>query len=142
LDALHRRGRLERLTRHRDAIRAIEAQVVDFAHQHTGRFSLVLLFEILTCAIGIAETTIVLAVTTGRASWLVGFLLDSTYRAINTAFAFVPMAVGIDEGSSGLALSALGYRVADGVTLGIVRKARDLIWIAAGILLLLVRWRD
>jgi hypothetical protein len=65
------------------------------------------------------------------------FILESVNRIINVAFKFVPLRAGVDEGGTGQVSKVLGLAKATGVTLAIVRKARDIFWSTIGVTLLL-----
>jgi hypothetical protein len=70
---------------------------------------------------------------------LTAFILESVNRVINVAFKFVPLRLGVDEGGTGMVAAALGLTKAVGVTLAIVRKARDLFWTMVGVALMVRR---
>jgi hypothetical protein len=135
--ALRSRGIAVRFAETREAkIRAFEQQVVGFYGADRGRFVAVLGLELLACMPGIVEAYIILAVTTNQSTLLAAFLTESTFRAVNAVFLFLPLRVGVDEGGAALTLSALGFTAAAGVSLAIIRKIRTLFWIAVGLLLL------
>ena len=52
------------------------------------------------------------------------------------AFKFVPFRVGVDEALTGALAPALAVPAAVGVTLAIVRKVRNLFWVAVGLALM------
>jgi glycosyltransferase 2 family protein len=66
------------------------------------------------------------------------FILESVNRIINVAFKFVPLRAGVDEGGTGQVSKVLGFARGIGETLAIVRKGRDIVWSAVGLLLI---WR-
>src|SRR5207237_9386071 len=82
---------------------------------------------------GVIEAYIILGVTFGVYGWPYAYLVEWMNRVVNTAFAFVPLRVGIDEGSTALTLKSLGYASGAGVSLAIIRKVRRLFWIAVGL---------
>jgi len=85
----------------------------------------------------VAEVYVTLALLAGRApTVLEAFLFEGANRAITVAFKFVPMRLGVDEMGTGLFAEALRYGTATGVALAIVRRARILVWTAAGLALL------
>ncbi len=55
---------------------------------------------------------------------------------IASAAFFVPLNIGTSEGSYSIALAFLGYDPALGITVGIIRRLRALVWSAPGLLLL------
>ena len=54
-------------------------------------------------------------------------------------FKFIPLRTGVDEAGTGMLSKVLGFTTAVGVTLAIVRKARDIFWTAVGVALMLRR---
>jgi hypothetical protein len=96
----------------------------------------VLLLELLASVPGILEAYVILLFTTGRASLAVALVVESVYRIVNTLFSFIPLRLGVDEGGAALVLGALGLGASEGVSLAIIRKARTLVWIALGLLVL------
>jgi hypothetical protein len=67
---------------------------------------------------------------------LTAFILESVNRVINVAFKFVPLRTGVDEAGTGMLSKVLGFTTAIGVTLAIVRKARDIFWTSIGVALM------
>jgi hypothetical protein len=89
---------------------------------------------------GVAEGYLTIWLITGaRPGVLPAFLFESVNRVITVVFKFVPLRAGIDELGTGRLAEVLAFGMAAGVTLAIVRKARMLFWMAAGVALLLAR---
>jgi len=61
--------------------------------------------------------------------------VEMANRVAQMICTFVPFGLGVEEGTAGAALRALGYGVGAGVSLGIIRKIRTVFWIAAGLVL-------
>lgn len=55
---------------------------------------------------------------------------------VTVIFGFIPLRLGVDEGSSALMMNALGYPGVDGVSLALVRKLRTLVWVSLGVYLM------
>src|SRR5919112_349702 len=88
--------------------------------------------------------SVALFIFCGAAALLAGFHLTkvlrySSYGIIAVVFKFVPLRAGIDELGTGQLARVLAFGVTAGVTLAIVRKARMIFWMAAGVALLLGR---
>ncbi len=67
------------------------------------------------------------------------YIIESLTKVINAAFSFVPGTVGVYEGGNGIILRSLGYTVAIGVALALVRRGAILFWAGVGFVLLF--WR-
>jgi putative ABC transport system permease protein len=121
----------------RGHFREVEENVYDFYKQRPRTF-----FAMLACDFGAHATTVseVAAVL-----WLLGFepgfgvayIIDSLTKVINLVFSFVPATIGVYEGGTGFILHTLGYAVATGLTIGIVRKASMIVWALTGLLMLI-----
>lgn len=96
------------------------------------RLTVVVLCEVLFHTFSILESWLTLYLLTGSSQWLNAFLFDTLNRIINVVFRLVPMRVGVDElSASGLA-DLIGLGSATGLTMALVRRARVLAWVAAG----------
>ncbi len=119
----------------------LEERIYGFYERNRGRFLSILALEICFHLAGIAEvyTTLSFISDTVAPTLLTAFILESVNRVINVAFKFVPMRTGVDEYGSGLLAKVLGFTRATGVTLAIVRKARDVFWTTIGVALIVRR---
>lgn len=136
LDRLKRSGfRWTFLERHEPRIRAFEESLHDFFWGQRRLFLLVLSVNLFTHLVGAGEAYFILKATGSQISMLTAFLVESANRVAQILCTFVPFGLGVEEGTAGAALQALGYGVSAGVSLGIIRKIRTVFWIAAGLLL-------
>ena len=114
----------------------VEGNVYDFYKKRPRTF-----FTMLGCDFGAHATTVA---EVAAVLWLLGFepgvgvsyIIDSLTKVINLVFSFVPATIGVYEGGTGLILNTLGYAVATGLTIGIVRKASMIVWALTGLLML------
>ncbi len=123
----------QRIARKQSRLRVFESNVYDFYGKHRSAFWLIILVEVVVNLTGVIEAYLILGVTFGVYGWLYAYLVEWTNRVVNTLFAFVPLRIGVDEGSAALTLSSLGYQSATGVSLAIIRKVRTMFWIAVGL---------
>jgi putative ABC transport system permease protein len=114
----------------------VEGNVYDFYKKRPRTF-----FTMLGCDFGAHATTVA---EVASVLWMLGFepgvgvsyIIDSLTKVINLVFSFVPATIGVYEGGTGLILNTLGYAVATGLTIGIVRKASMIVWALVGLLML------
>lgn len=116
-------------------IRDLEVTSYGFVRSHPGRLIGVVACETVFHAFSIAETWVTLLFL-GVPSIALAIVLDTVQRVINVVFKVVPLRSGVDEVGSGITSSALGYGVALGVTMGVIRKIRVLFWAGVGVILL------
>ena len=128
------------LGRRLERVAAFEERVYGFYGRNRRRFLPILACEAGFHVLGVAEGYLTITLISGaRPPVLSAFLFESVNRVINVVFKFVPLRAGIDELGTGYLASVLGIGIAAGVTVAIVRKARMLFWMAAGVALLVAR---
>ena len=119
----------------------LEDRVYGFYDRNRAHFLSILALEFCFHLAGVAEvyTTLSFVSDTIAPTLFTAFILESVNRVINVAFKFVPLRTGVDEYGSGALAKVLGFTKATGVTLAIVRKARDIFWTGIGVALMVRR---
>jgi hypothetical protein len=131
------RGAIERRA---GKVREFESRINGFVAGNRDRVLPLLALEVAFQLAGVAEVYVTLVLIGAGAAGLLGALVfESAGRVVNIVFRFVPLRVGVDEAGGALVGRAQGLPTAVGVTLGVVRKARLLVWTGVGVLLLLHR---
>jgi hypothetical protein len=119
---------------------AFEDRIYGFYDRNGPRFLPIVLCEAAFHLLGVAEGYLTIAlISDARPTFLSAFLFESVNRVITVVFKFVPLRAGIDELGTGQLARVLAFGVAAGVTLAVVRKARMIFWMAAGVALLFGR---
>jgi putative ABC transport system permease protein len=118
----------------REHFHRIESNVYDFYKRRPAAF-----FTMFACDLGAHATTaaevyIILGMLGFEPAARVAYIIDSLTKVVNLVFGFVPATIGVYEGGTGFILHTLGYAVATGVTIGIVRKASMIVWALIGLL--------
>lgn len=121
--------------------RTLEDRIYGFYQRNRARFLPILLLEACFHLAGTCEIFVVLSFISPLQppTFLTAFILESVNRVINVAFKFVPLRMGVDEAGTGKVSKVLQFTEVTGVTLAIVRKARDIFWASVGMGLLLHR---
>ena len=123
-----------------ERVRGVEDRVYALYPRESGRLVRLACWELSFHALAILEIYIVLSFISDIAPTLLdAFVFESTNRFITTLFKPVPMRVGVDEAGTAALAEQIGFGTAAGVTLAIVRKARMLVWMTAGVGLLVRR---
>ncbi len=117
-----------------EKIRDLETSSYAFVRSRPRRLAAVIACEAGFHIFSVAETWITL-VFLGIHSLALAFVLDTVQRVINVVFRVVPLKIGVDEVGSGLTSAALGFGTPLGVTMGVIRKVRVLIWAGVGLML-------
>lgn len=124
------------LGRHRSHLTQLEDQLFQFYAGHTRDFRAVFLWNCAAQAFAMLEIYVILAALGLRVSLTELLILEALTKAIKALFFFVPGRVGTDEGGIALVFQALGFGLARGVGLALVRRLRALVWAAAGLVFL------
>ena len=121
--------------------RRLEDRIYGFYQENRSRFLPILLLEACFHLAGAWEIYVTLSFISPQhpPTFLTAFILESVNRVITVAFKFIPLRMGVDEAGTGKVSKVLQFTEATGVTLAIVRKARDVFWSAVGMALLVQR---
>lgn len=121
--------------------RSLEDRVYGFYQRNRARFLPILLLEMCFHLAGVTEIYVTLSFISPDQppTFLTAFILESVNRVITVAFKFIPLRMGVDEAGTGRVSKVLQFTMTTGVTLAIIRKARDVFWAATGMILLLQR---
>lgn len=135
---LHRRGLSDKWV---EKGRTMEDRIYGFYRRNRARFIPILLLEACFHLAGVTEIYVVLSFISPQQppTFLTAFILESVNRVITMGFKFIPLRMGVDEAGTGKVSKVLLFTEVTGVTLAIVRKARDVFWAAVGMALLLQR---
>jgi hypothetical protein len=118
----------------------LEDRIYGFYSRHRSRLFLIVLLELGFHFAGVLEIyTTLWFISSIAPTLLTAFILESVNRIINVVFKFVPLRTGVDEAGTGMLSKVLGFTTAIGVTLAIVRKARDIFWTGVGVALIVRR---
>jgi hypothetical protein len=119
----------------------LEDHVYGYYRRNGARFFPILLLEGCFHFAGVIEIyTVLLFISPQRPPTIfTAFILESVNRLITMVFKFIPLRMGVDEAGTGKVSQILQFSEPAGVTLAIVRKARDLCWALVGVTLLIHR---
>ncbi|MCA1621029.1 MAG: ABC transporter permease [Acidobacteria bacterium] len=137
VDFFIRRGLKARwFSSRRENFHRVEENVYDFYKKRPRAFFAMFACDFLAHATTVAEVAAVLWMLGFEPALAVSYIIDSLTKVINLVFSFVPATIGVYEGGTGFILKTLGYGVATGLTIGIVRKASMIVWALVGLLML------
>jgi hypothetical protein len=121
--------------------KTLEERIYGFYDRNRRHFLKIFALEICFHLAGILEiyTTLSFISETVAPTLFTAFILESVNRVINVVFKFVPLRTGVDEAGTGMLAKVLGFTTTIGVTLAIVRKARDIFWTSVGVALMVRR---
>jgi hypothetical protein len=121
----------------RPRAQALEERVYGFYEKSQRSFISILALDSCFHLAGVVEVFITLSfISPVPPTVTQAFILESVNRVINVAFKFIPLRAGVDEGGTGQVSRVLGFARGIGEALAIVRKGRDLFWVAIGVILM------
>lgn len=135
--ALARIGRLRGTVEKRmGGVREIEATIHSFYHDSPKAFWSCFACSSAGHGMNVLEVYCILQFLGLDASLLDAFVIESLTKIVNFSSAVIPGGVGAYEGGQMLILKMMGLGSANGLTVGIARRIRNLTWTAAGLLVL------
>ncbi len=130
-------GRLMvRFARFRPALEAIDQQVSTFTLERKGAFTSAVVLEFVGRCLLLCEVFVILWTVGAPLSLAAAFGVDGFSSLIGNAIFFVPYELGTKEGALFLLTRIAGADPRLGVYASLVIRVRDMIWIAAGLLLI------
>jgi putative ABC transport system permease protein len=137
IDRLARAGlRPKFLISRRAQIHKVESNVYDFYDHRPGAFFAMLSFDFLSHASSVIEVYVTLRMLGFEPRLQAAYVIESLTKVINFVFGFVPATIGVYESGTEVILRNLGYAVATGLALALVRKAGILFWTGIGLVIL------
>lgn len=140
IDSLARRGfRPKFLRTRRHHIYRVELTVYGFYKRRRTAFFSMIGLDLAAHALSVFEVYATLKMLGATPTFGAAYIIESLTKVINFAFAFVPATIGVYEGGTEIILNSLGFVVATGVALAIVRKAAIIFWTVIGVVV--ITWR-
>ncbi|MBM4226380.1 MAG: flippase-like domain-containing protein [Gammaproteobacteria bacterium] len=96
------------------------------------RFVGIVLLALVTWLAGIVEIWIILAAADNPVTLQEAWVVEAAVQLVRTAAFFIPSGLGVVDGSFVLVVGIVTGSQSLGVLVAVVRRARDLLWIAAG----------
>jgi uncharacterized protein (TIRG00374 family) len=109
------------------------ARVADFFWAHPREFILSFLFFFLGWAAGALELLAASHALGFRLSVRDALIMEALLDGVTMATFFIPANAGSQEGGFAYLASLLGLAVPDGIALAVLRRCRDLVWVAYGL---------
>jgi len=98
--------------------------------------------HVLARCVGVFEVMVILAVLGTPVSYIQALFIATIVTSANTAFFLFPGQWGVTESVHVLVLQSMGYPPAVGLSLGLIRRIRKLMFVGAGLVLLEVKKRS
>ena len=102
------------------------------------RFALSVTFHVLGWLLGALEAFVMLWALGIDASVLTATVIEALGSGVRFATFLVPASLGAFEGANAAAFGALGFGAGAGLAFSLVRRARQVVWVVLGLVILLV----
>jgi uncharacterized protein (TIRG00374 family) len=131
-----------RLTPHHEGAQAVDEHIRRFYGESRAAFVAGVALCFVGWLGGAVETYIVLRLLAPGNGWPAAVGIEALSMVLTTLLLFVPGRVGGAEGARAGVCVLLGLTAAQGVAYGLVRRAREIVWLLPGLAVILVRsWR-
>jgi len=113
----------------------VDAALADFYRREPRRLALSILFHLAAWLLGVVETWLILWFLGIPVSLATATVIEAFGTGIRFATFLIPGSLGAQEGGYVMTFVALGLTGADGVTFGLIRRLRELVWVGIGLAL-------
>jgi uncharacterized protein (TIRG00374 family) len=120
----------------REAATEVDQTLVTFYRRQPRRLVLSLTCNFLGWITRAGETWLILYLLGAEVSVATALIIEAFATGISFATFFLPMDIGVEEGGAVATFLALGMNGATGLSFSLVRRVREVAWVAVGLLLL------
>lgn len=113
-------------------LQAFDERVMHFYHSRRARFVWAVVLALVAWVLGVAEIYWAMQFLSVPVSWADAWIIEAVAQMVRTGTFFIPLSLGAQEGAFVVIVGALTGSPPLGLTLAIVKRARELIWIALG----------
>jgi uncharacterized membrane protein YbhN (UPF0104 family) len=113
----------------------MDRQLATYYRRERGRFAVALAIHCASWTFGVLETWLIVRLLGTSIPFTTAFFLTSLSTVISTAFFFVPGGIGVSEGGQAVLFGLLGLPMSMGLTVGLVKRIRKIVYVVVGLLL-------
>ena len=118
-----------------DTAQRVDAALADFYRREPRRLALSILYHLAAWLLGVVETWLILWFMGIPVPLVTATVIEAFGTGVRFATFLIPGSLGAQEGGYVVTFVALGLAAADGVTFGLVRRFRELVWVGVGLAL-------
>jgi len=119
-----------------EAATDVDQALAAFYRRQPGRLALSLTCSFLGWITKAAEVWLILYLLGARVPVTTALIIEAFATGISFATFFLPTDIGVEEGGAVATFLALGMSGATGLSLSLVRRVREVVWIGIGLLLI------
>ncbi len=121
-----------------ETLRRVDAGLASFYRREPRRLLVSIGFHLVAWLLGSVEAYLTLRFLGIDVSLTTATVIEAFGTAVRFATFMIPASVGVLEGGYAATFSALGLGATAGVSFGLVRRVREIVWVAAGLLVFAV----
>lgn len=121
-----------------ETLSRVDQALIDFYRERRGRLALSTAWHFAGWLLGALETWLILRFLGAEVSLLTATVIEAFAMGIRVATFLIPGNIGVLEGGYAAIFGALGLGPTAGVTFSLVRRLREITWIAIGLLVFAV----
>lgn len=125
------------LIENRDKIESLDEKIRNFYKHKKKRFYLSFLYYLIGWFTGVLEVYTILYFMGYQIGFFEALVIESMIQLIKSCSFFIPASLGVVEGGSVLIFTALGLTAHAGLSYGIIRRVRELVWAGIGLIFLM-----
>ncbi|MGH8566220.1 MAG: flippase-like domain-containing protein [Gammaproteobacteria bacterium] len=114
-------------------VHELDERMAGFYTAHRGRMVGAFLFALLNWLMGVGEVYVVMYLLGHPVSFVDAWIMEALVQLVRAGTSFIPSSLGAQEGTFKVVCAALTGDPNLGLACAVVRRAREVIWIAAGI---------
>ena len=113
----------------------MDQRLIRFYVQTRGRFAVALFLAFVNWLLGVVEIHYAMMFIGHPVSWADAWIIEALAQLVRTGAFFIPAAIGAQEGTFLLVCGAITGVPSLGVSVAVIRRIREVIWIVWGFLL-------
>jgi uncharacterized membrane protein YbhN (UPF0104 family) len=132
-------GLLKKIKLKEESLTIIDDQIIDFYTNNKSRFYTSLILEVAARFIASIEFIFILRAIGIELTFQEAIYINAFSSLAMNIFFFIPLELGVREGSLYLIMNLLKFSSGIGIYIGLVNRIRELFWILIGLLLIQLR---
>ena len=112
------------------AMHSVDERFARFYRYERGRLALSMTYAMANWLLGVFELYFILYLIGHPVTWMEAWIIEAMVQMIRTAAFFIPAGLGAQEGALMIACGALTGAPAAGIAAALVRRFREIVWIA------------
>ncbi len=125
----------ERIAHYLHHIEAFDARLVRFYSRRKGRFAAALIMALCAWFIGALSIYYSMMFLGTSVSFTDAWIIEAFAQLVRAGTFFIPASLGAQEGAFVLVCATLTGSASSGLAVALVRRCREIVWIAGGLLL-------